>query len=269
MTGKEASDRTLNGRIAFITGAYRNLGAVIAEAIAEKGASLVLNDLPEVLSSEKKEKLVYSLRERYGVNVLAIDGDVRSYDSLCALRDQICSEMVLPDGRAGIVSILVNCAGPFNMDPFLVLNESDWDTVMDVNLKAVYLTARCFAPAMKTEGWGRIVNLSAGSSFVRNHGVYGLAKAGVSFLTEELAAELGPEVTVNAVAPGQIAESLPLIHEIDPTFGERYTARTPLQRLVTRRDVADLIVMLCSPVGEMITGETLRLDGGAELPRFL
>ncbi|MFA7463121.1 MAG: SDR family oxidoreductase, partial [Anaerovoracaceae bacterium] len=105
-------------------------------------------------------------------------------------------------------------------------------------------------------------------SSVRNHGVYGLAKSAIRVLTEELALELGPEITVNAVAPGQIEESLPLIHAIDPTFGERYTARSALKKLVTRKDVAQLIAMLCSPVADMITGETIRIDGGAELPRF-
>jgi 3-oxoacyl-[acyl-carrier protein] reductase len=121
---------------------------------------------------------------------------------------------------------------------------------------------------MAAAGWGRIVNMSAGSSFVRNHGVYGLAKAGVSFLTEELALELGPSITVNAVAPGQIEESLPFIHAIDPGFGARYAAKAPLKKLVRRIDVAKLVSTLCSPLADMITGETIRIDGGAELPRF-
>jgi 3-oxoacyl-[acyl-carrier protein] reductase len=73
---------------------------------------------------------------------------------------------------------------------------------------------------------------------------------------------------VNAVAPGQIEESLPYIHKIDPTFGARYTAKAPLGKLVRRIDVAKIVTFLCSPAANMITGETIRIDGGAELPRF-
>ena len=77
----------------------------------------------------------------------------------------------------------------------------------DVNLRAIYLFAQQVAPGMNARGWGRIINISAGSAFLRNHSVYGLAKAAVRFLTEELALEMKPGVTVNAIAPGQIAES--------------------------------------------------------------
>jgi len=250
----------LSGKVALISGSYKNLGSVIATALAEQGADIVFNDLPGVLSQQEKEQLVDSVR-RLGRKATAIDADISSFASVQALQEKIRQEL-------GEVSIVVNCAGPFNMEPFSRLKERDWDIVMNVNVKSVYITTSVFAVAMKALGWGRIVNLSAGSSSVRNHGVYGLAKSAIRVLTEELALELGPEITVNAVAPGQIEESLPLIHAIDPTFGERYTARSALKKLVTRKDVAQLIAMLCSPVADMITGETIRIDGGAELPRF-
>ena len=154
------------------------------------------------------------------------------------------------------------------MDPFVRLTEELWDLVMDVNLKAVYLMSRELAPQMKSSGWGRIVNMCAGSAYVRNHGVYSLAKSGVKMITEQLALELGPEITVNAVAPGQILESLPDIHKFDPTFGDRYKARAPLDRLVTRKEIATIIYQLCLPHFDSMTGVTLRVDGGAELYRF-
>jgi NAD(P)-dependent dehydrogenase (short-subunit alcohol dehydrogenase family) len=168
----------------------------------------------------------------------------------------------------GRVDILVNNAGPFQMDPFLTLKEEDWDRVMDVNVKAIYLTAQELAPQMKKNGWGRIINMCAGSAFVRNHGVYGLAKAAVKTITESLALELGPEVTVNAIAPGQIRESLPEIEKHDPTFGHRYAAHAPLKRLITREEIARIISLLCSSAFDIMTGVTIRLDGGAEIPRF-
>ena len=171
-------------------------------------------------------------------------------------------------GAFGKIDILVNNAGPFNMDPYVDLDEALWDLVMDVNLKALYLMVKGLAPQMKTNGWGRIVNMCAGSAYVRNHNVYTLAKKGVEVITESLAIELGPEITVNAISPGQILESLPDIHEFDPTFGERYTARAPLGRLVSRKEVATVITTLCLPVFDSMTGMTFRFDGGAEIPKF-
>ena len=99
---------------------------------------------------------------------------------------------------------------------------------------------------MKSSGWGRIINMSAGSAFIRNHGVYTLAKTAVKTITESLALELGPEITVNAIAPGQIEESLPDIHKFDPTFEERYLKRVPVKKLVTRKEVANMIALLCT-----------------------
>ena len=121
---------------------------------------------------------------------------------------------------------------------------------------------------MKESGWGRIVNMAAGSAYISNHSVYGLAKASVITLTEELALELGPEITVNAVAPGQIAESAPDISEIDPTFVDRAIEHSPGARLVTRAEVADLIAWLCSPAADMITGHTIPIDAGWRFNRF-
>ncbi len=254
------SERFLEGKLAFISGGSRNLGETIALELAQRGADIVVNDLKGALDEADRADLLARIRSR-NVRAFFEEGDVRDSASLEAMGARIAQD-------AGRVQIVVNCAGPFNASPFLELAERDWDMVMDVNLKAIYLTARCFCPGMIAAGWGRIVNLSAGSSFVRNHGVYGLAKAGVSFLTEELALELGPSITVNAVAPGQIEESLPFIHAIDPGFGARYTAKAPLKKLVRRIDAAKVVSMLCGPVADMITGETIRVDGGAELPRF-
>jgi NAD(P)-dependent dehydrogenase (short-subunit alcohol dehydrogenase family) len=154
------------------------------------------------------------------------------------------------------------------MTPLTELEEADWDTVWDVNVKAAQLATRELAPAMRAAGWGRIVLLSAGSAYLRNHSVYGLAKQAVAFLAEELALELGPEVTVNAVAPGQIAESADDIAEHDPDFVRRATAATPAGRLVRRGEVAELVALLCSPPFDLVTGATLPVDGGWRLQRF-
>jgi NAD(P)-dependent dehydrogenase (short-subunit alcohol dehydrogenase family) len=121
---------------------------------------------------------------------------------------------------------------------------------------------------MRASGWGRIINVAGADAYLRNHSVYGLAKAGLIFLTEELAVELAPEVTVNAVAPGQMAESAPDVGAIDPTWVPRVTAQTPLGRLVSRSEVAEVVARLCHPAFDMVTGATIPIDGGFRLPRF-
>jgi NAD(P)-dependent dehydrogenase (short-subunit alcohol dehydrogenase family) len=254
------SEKPLAGKVALITGSYRNLGAVTAETFASYGAKVILNDLPSPNLYEVRDVVLAQVRA-HGVEAVAIPADLSKSDEV----RRLCREAIQAFGK---VDILINNAGPFNMDPYLALKEEDWDRVMDVNLKAIYLTAQELAPQMKKNGWGRIVSMSAGSAYVRNHNVYTLAKLGVQVITESLALELGPEITVNAVAPGQIYESLPDIAEFDPTFGERYTARTPTKRLVTRKEVANLIAMLCTPAFDQVSGVTIRIDGGAELPRF-
>ncbi len=254
------AEKPLQGRVALVTGAFRNLGAVTAETLACNGADVIVNDLALPAIQKDGEQLVSRIRAQ-GVRGAAITADL----SKGAEVERMCREAL---EQFGHVDILVNNAGPFNMQPYLQLKEEMWDLVMDVNLKASYLTVQHLAPQMKKNGWGRVVNMCAGSAFVRNHNIYTLAKAGVQILTESLALELGPEVTVNAVAPGQIVESLPIIAEFDPTFGDRYTARAPAKRLVSRAEIANLIALLCTTPFNMMTGMTLRMDGGAELPRF-
>jgi 3-oxoacyl-[acyl-carrier protein] reductase len=251
-------EKPLNGKVALVTGAYRNLGAVTAETLAEYGATLVINDLENAIPYRDN---VLKMIQQHGGEANAIEADLSKGNQVRFLADKALASF-------GHVDILVNNAGPFNMDPYIQLEEESWDRVMNVNLKAIYLLVKYLAPEMKTNGWGRIVSMCAGSAYVRNHNVYTLAKKGVEVITESLALELGPEIMVNAIAPGQILESLPDIAEFDPTFGDRYTARAPAKRLVTRKEIATIITLLCTPAFSGMTGMTLRVDGGAELPRF-
>ena len=256
----DVTERPLEGRVALITGSYRNLGSVTAETLARYGASIILNDLDKPELTSHGQALSERIRA-YGVKATMIPADLSQSSEV----RRMCEQAL---GAFGRVDIIVNNAGPFNMDPYTALDEAMWDLIMDVNLKAIYLTAKHLAPQMKSNGWGRIVNMCAGSAFIRNHNVYTLAKAGVQVITESLALELGPEITVNAVSPGQIYESLPDIHVFDPTFGERYLERTPAKKLIHRFEVAEMIALFCMPSSGTITGVTIRLDGGAEIPRF-
>jgi 3-oxoacyl-[acyl-carrier protein] reductase len=248
----------LDGKTALVTGASRNLGAAIAERLAGWGARVAIN---YHTSGDEAAALTERLRSETGRDHLALAGDVGRAEELRALVERALAEL-------GRVDVLVNNAGPFSMTPFAELPEAEWDRVWDTNTKAAYLASQLVAPAMRSAGWGRIVNISAGSIYLRNHSIYGLAKEAIVFMTEELACELGPEVTVNAIAPGQIAESAKDIEELDPTFVPRAIEGTPAGRLVTRAEVAELVALLCTPEFDMVTGATIPLDGGWRFHRF-
>lgn len=249
---------SLDGRTALVTGSSRNLGATIAEHLAAAGAHVVLTGRAslEEAHARRDELVARTGREHHVVRLDADDPD----DVARAARE--ATELT------GGVDVLVNNAGPFSITPFVELPVDEWRRTLDANLTAAVVLARELAPGMRTRGWGRIVNVSAGSAYVRNHATYGLVKDAVNTLTEALALELGPEVTVNAVAPGQIAESAPDVAEIDPTFVDRAIERTPLGRLVTRDEVAALVATLVGPAFDAVTGAVVPIDGGWRLPRF-
>ncbi len=245
----------LSGRVVLVTGASRNLGAEIARVMAEAGAVLAVSHRA---SPDDAAAVVASLP---GTGHVAVAGDVSCAEGV----DQVVS--TVERMTRAHVSVLVNNVGPFSLTPLTDLPVHEFDAIWNANVRSAYLAARRVAGGMRAAGWGRVVNLSAGSAFVRDHSVYSLAKAAVITLTECLATELGPEVTVNCVAPGQIAESAAEISEIDPGFVTRTLARAPAGRLVTRREVAELIALCVGPIFDAVTGATIPADGGARLPR--
>lgn len=248
----------LERKVALVTGASRHLGPVIVDELASAGAAVALNCLPS--DEEEAAQTVAELGERGG-GIEVFPGDISQ-----AIEVREMGETILE--RFGHIDILVHCAGPWCDTPFVELPEADWDLIMDTNVKGAYLTSQIAVPSMKERGWGRIVVISAGSAFIRTHSVYGLAKAGIIHFVESLAVQVAPEVTVNAISPGQIQESTE-IFGIDPTFVERAIDYTPLGRLVTRKEIADMIVLICSsPAMRSITGQTFVMDGGWSLHKW-
>ena len=241
------------GARALVMASSRNLGAEIARSLAAAGATVAIT---YHRSAAQAEELVAELSRR---DHLALFADTETAAGVSALMDTI-------EGRWGGVDILVNNSGPFSMVPFLDLDPGEFDRVWDANVTAAYLATRRVAPGMKARGWGRVINVSAVSAAVRNRSIYGLAKAAVEGLTEALALELAPEITVNAVAPGQIAESLADMAARNPDWARSVTDKTPLRRLVTRRQVAELVALLCTPAFDVLTGATIPVDGGLRLP---
>lgn len=245
---------SLTGRLVLVTGSSSGTGAAIALAFARGGAQVAVHARSDRTGAQA---VVQAIQEQGG-QAQAFFADLAQADQTLRLAAEVCAAL-------GPVSVLVNNAGPFAGDPFMDLSESVWDAVMASNLKAPWLLAQALAPAMVSQGWGRIVNLGATSALVRTHSVYGLAKAALIHLTESLALELAPAVTVNALVPSQIASART---DAMPTYKQAAIAGTPLGRLVTEGEIADLAVSLCRSEFDFMTGRAIVLDGGRSLPRF-
>lgn len=260
-TAREAGpgSRSLDGRRALVTSSSRNLGAHIACELAAHGAAVAVT---YHASRSAAERVVDELHRRSAGPHVAVQADLSRTDNVGPMVESATERL------GGPVDVLVNNYGPFSMVPFHELPEREFRQVWDGNVVVAYLAAQAVASGMRAQGWGRIVNLSAGSAYLQNHSVYGLAKEALVRLTESLALELGPEVTVNAVAPGQIDESAPDVSAIDPTFVDRAVQRTPAARLVTRDEVARVVALLCTAPFDMLTGAVVPLDGGWRFNTF-
>jgi len=242
------------GRVALVTGSSSGAGAQIARVFGRAGAIVAVHCRAD---AEGGRQVVEDLR-REGHRAELFQADLAQADAARRLAAEVA-------GRLGAVSILVNNAGPFAGTPLLELAERDWDAILAVNLKAPFVLAQAIAPAMMRAGWGRIVNLGATSSLVRSHSVYGLAKAALLHLTESLALEVAPAVTVNSIVPSQIASPRT---DTMPAYKSAAIAGTPLGRLVTEEEIARLALRMCGPDFDFMTGQAIVLDGGRALPRF-
>lgn len=254
-----ATTGSLTGKTALVTGGSRNLGAVLATELARHGARVALTYHS---SRDAAASLVEELRSETGVDHVAVRGDATRVEGVVGMVDGGIEVLGRP------IDVLVNNAGPYLATPLIELDPADWRRTIDANLKATYLATQRVVPGMRQSGWGRIVNVSAVSSWVRDRSVYGLAKHAVNKLTEQLALELGPGITVNAVAPGQIEESLDDLEEVAPEWARQVVTATPLGRLVTREQIARAVVLLCGPTFDAVTGAVIPLDGGLRLNRL-
>jgi 3-oxoacyl-[acyl-carrier protein] reductase len=245
------------GRSAIVTGGGRGIGAATARRLAAQGAAVAVVDLTEDSAQETVKAI-----EAAGGTAVALAADVSQAGD--------CDEVVTAVDKAfGAVSILVNNAGVTRDNLLFKMSEDDWDTVVDVNLKSVFLMTRAAQTRMVPARFGKIVNLSSQSALGnRGQANYSAAKAGVQGLTATLAAELGPfGINVNAVAPGYIAT--PMTDAMATRIGmsaeqaqEAAAAAVPLRRVGQPEDIANVISFLVSEEASYVTGQTLYVNGG-------
>jgi NAD(P)-dependent dehydrogenase (short-subunit alcohol dehydrogenase family) len=239
----------LDGKVALVTGASRGLGAGIADALKEAGATVV--------GTSRKQDSAEQVAKRLGSVPVAMD--VSDVVSVRAGVDGVASEL-------GRLDILVNNAGLNIPQGVFDVDEASWDAVVDTNLKGTFFAAQAAARHMADRGeGGRIINVAsqAGVVGIEERSAYGASKGGATILTKVLAIELARyAITVNAVAPTFVATELTRTTLEDPVWRERVLSRIPLGRVGEPEDVAAATVYLASPAAAMVTGHTLLVDGG-------
>ncbi len=223
--------------------------------LASRGARVVITHKNSAGDANLLLKKLFNLN---GLNNIAVHGDLSEISRAEELVSKALDEVQSID-------ILVNNLGPFIIKPFVELSSTEFQYYWNTNLGAAFACSKTVAPSMRSKHWGRIINVSAGSAFIRNHSIYSLAKSALITLTESLAVELGPDITVNAIAPGQIFESAEEMSSFDPKFNETALAQTPLGRFPTRREVSDIAIGLCESSFDIVTGVTIPIDGGWRL----
>ncbi len=243
---------TLSGRVALVTGSGRGIGRVLALALAEAGADIAVADIdyPSALN-------VCDEISELGRRSLAIQADVTQKQSVAAMMQTIVDQL-------GGLDILVNNAGIFPIAALTSMAEEEWDRVIAVNLKGVFLCSQAALAPMRQRGGGRIINMASVSGLVGAVGFahYAASKAGVIGFTKALARESAPMgITANAVAPGIVATEIAT--ETFPASAlEVYKSQVPLRRLGTPEDLTALVVFLASPGAAYITGQVYTVDGG-------
>lgn len=240
----------LKDKVAVVTGAGRGIGKGIALELAKEGCNVVVSDI----NLEESEKVVAEV-EKFGVKGLAVKCDVSKKEEVDALINQTIEKFSKLD-------VLVNNAGIFPFKPFLELTEEDWDKVLNVNLKSVFLCSQAAAKVMK-EG-SKIVNTSSIAAFVGFEGLahYCASKGGINSMIRALALELAPKnICVNAVAPGAI-DTPGASEGADENTRKQTIAQIPLKRMGLPEDIANAVVFLASDKANYITGQTIIVDGG-------
>ena len=239
----------LSNRVAIVTGGARGIGREIALKLAEVGATVVVSDIAD--AKPVAEEIRAMKRQS-----LAIPANV----SLASDVDTLVETAVNNYGR---VDILVNNAGIARDQLLLRMSDEDWDAVLNVNLKSVFLCTRAVLRHMIKQRWGRIISISSIVGIVGNPGQanYASAKAGIIGFTKTLAREVGSRgITVNAIAPGFIDTQM--TQRLGEEQRQELMRRIPLGSLGSPRDVAEAVAFLASEEARYITGQVLGVDGG-------
>ncbi|WP_142826581.1 3-oxoacyl-[acyl-carrier-protein] reductase [Planococcus soli] len=242
----------LAGKTAIITGASRGIGAEIARKFAADGAKVVVNYSG---SQEKAEAVVADIQANGG-EAIAVKANVSDAESVKAMVDETMKTF-------GSVDILVNNAGITRDNLMMRMKDDEWDDVININLKGVFICTKAVTRQMMKQRAGRIVNIASIVGVMGNAGQanYVASKAGVIGLTKTTARELASRgITANAVAPGFITTDM--TDQLTDEVQKAMLGQIPLNRFGAPEDVAKAALFLASDDASYMTGQTLHLDGG-------
>ena len=242
----------LTGKVALVTGASRGIGQATAIELAKAGADIVVNFIGnEAVAQETVEAI-----EALGRKAIKIKANVGDADDVQAMVDEAHATF-------GHIDILVNNAGITRDGLLIRMKDSDWDEVLNINLKGVYLVTKAVAKLMVKQRAGRIINMTSVSGVTGNVGQanYAAAKAGVIGFTKTCAKELAARgITVNAIAPGFIETAMTDV--LPEKIKEGIAATVPLGRMGQPEEIAGVVTFLASDFASYITGQVLNVDGG-------
>ncbi|MGM0902033.1 MAG: 3-oxoacyl-[acyl-carrier-protein] reductase [Bacillota bacterium] len=242
----------LEGKVALVTGASRGIGREIALELAREGANVAIN----YAGSEAKALEVAEEIRTMGREAITIQADVSSSESVESMVKQTIEAF-------GKLDILVNNAGITKDNLLMRMKEADWDDVININLKGVFLCTKAVTRQMMKQRSGRIINISSivGVSGNAGQANYVAAKSGVIGLTKTTAKELATRgITVNAIAPGFITTDM--TDKLNDETKNEMLKQIPLARLGEPTDIAKTVLFLASDDSRYMTGQTLQVDGG-------
>ncbi|MGE4481980.1 3-hydroxybutyrate dehydrogenase [Acidocella sp.] len=255
----------LKGKVALVTGSTSGIGLGIARALAAEGAGIMLNGFGD---AEEIEKLRADLAKEFSVKVAYDGADLSKPDQVAALVQKTLDEL-------GRIDVLVNNAGIQFTAPVDEFPEAKWEAIISINLSAVFYGMKAAIPAMKQQGWGRIINIASAHGLVASpHKVaYVAAKHGVVGATKVAAIETANDgITVNAICPGWVLT--PLVQkqledraeeagtDVDTEKKKMLQETQPMLKFSTPEEIGALAVFLCSDGAATITGTPVSIDGG-------
>jgi NAD(P)-dependent dehydrogenase (short-subunit alcohol dehydrogenase family) len=241
----------IENKVALITGSGGGIGGAIALRYAREGAKLALADIVAETAKSRASEV-----NSMGGDALAIAADVTNKDSV---RQMVRTTL----DKWGRIDILVNVAGGADRKPVVEMSESDWDHIVDMNLKSVFLCCQAVLPAMLKQKCGKIVSISSIYGFTGNatRSSYAAAKAGVAVFTKSVALEVARDgISVNAIAPGRVSTPRVRGHYSDQQWTEAM-AEIPAGRAGTPDEVASTALFLVLDENRYITGQTIHLNG--------
>ncbi|MCX5781118.1 MAG: 3-oxoacyl-[acyl-carrier-protein] reductase, partial [Elusimicrobia bacterium] len=238
--------------IAVITGAAQGIGKAIAEAFAKEGAKVVISDI----NGELAKKTAEEIKQKFNIETLSVDGNTSSLSDCEKLIQQTLDKFQK-------INILVNNAGITRDNLILRMTESEWDSVISVNLKGVFNCIKAVSKIMIKQRSGKIINIASVVGLMGNAGQanYSASKGGVIALTKTCAREFASRnILVNAIAPGFIRTAM--TDALPEEAKKKLSEQIPLSRLGEPEDVARAAVFLASDDSSYITGHTISVNGG-------